>query len=146
MTKKRNNNYIEYIYIILIFSLVLAIINLFFGEVIYCDDGSINSTNVLLGELDLQEHSNTNDNDTININCLSVFDHYRNVVKRKIFWYTCVKGNQPIITYNDFKKYWDPNTNVSSEIKKELVYKFYVHKNTFEWIVKPSVRRRWSRS
>lgn len=135
--KKKNNNYTEYIYIIVIFILVLIIMNLFFTEFTYCDDGSIKNTNVLL---------DTNDDKSININCLSVFYHYRNVVKRKVFWYTCVNKNQPIINYNDFKKYWDPDTNVSSEIKKELINKFYVQKNTFKWIIKPCARGRWSKS
>jgi len=145
-------NYIEYIYIILIFVLLLSIINLFLSEVLYCDAGSISSTNVLLDGLNLQEDNNINDNDTINVNCLSVFYHYHDVVKRKVFWYTCVKGKQSTINYNEFKQLWDPNTNVSSEIKKELMkeikyglYKIDVQKNTFKWIFKPSTRGRWSK-
>lgn len=153
MRKIINNYYIEYFYIIFLYIIIALIVIQCFGEVIYCDNGSINSTDILLDRFDLQEqiHYPNSSNEDETANCSSVFSHYQHIAKRRFFWYTCVKGKQPIVTYNNFKQSWNPNTNVSSEIKKELirelklgVHKFDVHNNTFKWIVKPSSRARWS--
>lgn len=142
---------LECLYLIFIFATFTWIVIQFFGGIVYCDDGSINSTSVLFDRFDLQEpNENSIYNETAN--CSSVFYHYQYIAKRKIYWYTFVKGKQPIISYNDFKQSWDPNTNVSYEIKKELVkeykegmHKFDVYKHTFRWFVQPSTRPRWSR-
>lgn len=63
--------------------LLLLAIKLFKTEVVYCDDGSINSANILLDRFDVQR--TTNDQNTKNFGCFSAFDHYQHILKRRLY-------------------------------------------------------------
>lgn len=148
MTKIRKN-FIDYFYILFIILLFIWLVLQFFDEIIYCDDGSISATNILFESRDNVSNNSYYDHTP---GCSTYFYHYKHIAKRKLFYNVFVKGKQSI-TYNDFKQSWNPNINVSAEIKKEFIsdiklgiHKFGVYKNTLEWMVKPSSRGRWSRN
>jgi len=50
----------------------------------------------------------------------SVYIKYTDIGKRKFYWKIWEKGRGNYETYQDFKKNWDPNTRIWSEIKKGI--------------------------
>ena len=111
--------------------------------VMYCD--SINDSN---SELKKDESTscpiklNTNLHDVYYVN---IYGKYKNISKRKIFWYICVKSKGHYTNYTEFKNSWNPNTDILYEIKNQLkseirdeLHKFNVAKRSLLWFFKGS--------
>jgi hypothetical protein len=69
------------------------------------------------------------------------------MIRRRLYWYYCIKSKGKFSSYNAYKQSWDSNINVKNEIKKELVlyindkkHKINVQKQTLEWLFNPSSR------
>ena len=75
--------------------------------------------------------------DSSNVYCINYFFKYNNIIKRRLYWHLVAKGKR-FEFYRDFKSYWDPNTKIFNEIKRE----FDLRKRTFIWIINPRSRGR----
>lgn len=84
-------------------------------------------------------------------NLEKIYLKYKNISKRKFFWYLWEKDRGNFDSYADFKRAWDPNTKVMKEIKKEVksdlskeIHNLISRENPWnkESIVDSSVRRR----
>lgn len=120
-------------------------------NIIYCD-GNI-SNNDISEAITLNSMSQYGDrpqdttSDMININCSTAFAHYKDRVRCKILWYSCIKSKGIYSTYEAYKVTWDPNTKVFSEMQKqfkqeidERLHNIKLAKRTMDWIFKPSTR------
>jgi len=72
-------------------------------------------------------------------------DKYKNIGKRKISWFFIEKGKGNYANYKEYKKSWNSNTDVLSQIKKELksdinnsLHKLKVNKRSLSWFFKGS--------
>lgn len=52
--------------------------------------------------------------------CSSFLDKYKNIGKRKAYWFLFEKGKGKYTNYIEYKKSWNPNMNIISELKKQL--------------------------
>lgn len=159
MNKKNYPIYIKHFFLlsflILLISFFLIISYLFLGSVVYCDDGSINSLTNMVENLDMEDHAQNRRENDINVNCSTAFIPYQDIIRRRVYWYTCIKSKRTFTSYKNYKEAWDPNIKVLLEIRKELkkdindelykfndkLHKFNVVKNTLNWIFRPSTRR-----
>lgn len=163
------NIYYYTVYLLILFSFILFILYQYiFGGIILCDN-SINSFNEYavfepftyseslynLTQDNLEVSSNTSRNEqntihtdihskALNANCSIIISKYKNIYKRKLYWYTCIKNKGIYDNYQDYKLSWDPNTKVLHEIKnnlkqeiKEELHKMNLAKRTLSWFFKP---------
>lgn len=167
----KNNSFINLLIFWLVITSIYISYQLIFGYTIYCDNyieiiepsfgnGPLNNeintqaSNVnVLTELQKREtlsnECEDRNSNLINAKCLTIYIKYENIIRRKVFWYTCIKNKGIYENYKNYKQQWDPSTKVLSEIKKELdkeikseLHKIQLKKRTFDWIVKPSTRGR----
>ncbi len=142
-----NKNYFKYFSFLLSlisFFILLLIINQYFlYNVIYCD-GNINPRDIVEA-VSLNSQALDQTSDIRDANCSTIFTHYQEIIRRKLFWYACIESKGSFTSYNDYKQSWDPNTKVLYEIRKELkkeindeLYKMYLAKRTLNWFFKPS--------
>ncbi len=120
----------------------LLIINKYLStSVIYCD-GNINPRDIVEAvSLNSQALDQTSDIEVAN--CFTIFTHYQEIARRKLFWYSCIESKGSFRSYNDYKQSWDSNTKVLYEIRKELkkeindeLHKMYLAKRTLGWILR----------
>lgn len=165
----KNNSLINILILWLVITSIYISYQYIFGYTIYCDNyieiiepsfangASINEINAQTSNVnvltELQERETLNNecgdrnSNLINAKCLTIYVKYENIIRRKVFWYTCIKSKGIYENYNNYKQEWDPNTKVLSEIRKELneeikdeLHKIRLKKRTFDWIIKPSTR------
>lgn len=120
-----------------------------FFSTIYCDkiDGTTDESFsfTYTNETDSNKSNKPLYEDSHNNNCFSIMDKYKNIGKRKIYWFTCEKGKGNYTNYTEFKKSWDPNTDIllamKNQLKSEIIneaHKFNVAKRSFSWFFKGS--------
>lgn len=145
----KNYEYTFFVYFLYFIMLSFLIYQFFCNNVIYCD-GSFDSTTIIDG-LKLSDHLTPSDqstrNDETNANCSTIITGYQDMVRRRLYWYSCVKGKGNFSSYTVYKQSWDPSTRVLHEIKKgvnkdieDIKHKVYLTKRTLDWIFKPSTR------
>lgn len=158
--------YYDIIYPLILLLIVLLIIYQYlFTGVIHCD-GNTNDIAIFepltwdypsqesLPKSDLHNNSNPStiysvllEDQDIKINCFTAYTKYKEISRRKLYWYSCIKSKSTFNSYDNFKESWDPNTRVIHEIKKELnkdikneLHKIHLAKRTLDWIFKPGSR------
>jgi len=67
---------------------------------------------------------------------LNPFADYKDRIRRRLYWHIVAK-RKGLDSYGAFKPYWDPNIDVSSEIKNE----FILYKHTIKRLIKVSIGR-----
>jgi hypothetical protein len=145
MNNKYYNLYLQYLRffssLALLLIINLIITQLIFGSITYCE-GSADSFTFLV-----ENPTINRDNGDINANCSTVFTSYHEMVRRKLYWYFCIKRKGTFVNYSDYKQAWDPDIKVFNEINKEFknginsqIHRIHVQKRTFEWIFNPRSR------
>ena len=147
------------IYIYLFIFVFLLLFNFSFCEPMLCD--SIESVNDATCSCSLNSYSVDNtiqeenitreyerfefDNESLEPHCINIIDKYKNICKRRLYWFTCVKNKSPFNTYKEFKPTWKSNTQVITEIKKGLrndieptLKNFRLTKRTIYYLFKPN--------
>ena len=119
---------------------MLVILNVYFGESLYCDDLNSNlNTNPELRE------DNTQVDSIFNVDQLHVLHSwlgfYKNYkAKRIIYWYLWKQDTNQFHDYKEFKESWDPHIKIGQEIKKyvkEELDKLVRVKRTVGWFTNP---------
>lgn len=85
--------------------------------------------------------SNPSINSIDNNGCTNLFNKYKNISRRKLYWYLCEKGKFNFSSYGDFKGSWNPDSKIIAEIKKQLIPnhdKWVVRKRALAWVFKRS--------
>jgi hypothetical protein len=82
-------------------------------------------------------------NPSINVSSgiFTLIDKYKNVGKRRIYWFLCEKGKSNFSSYDKFKTTWNPNTQILNEVKKKFMMdkeKILLKKRTLTWFFKGS--------
>jgi len=159
-----NKVYIKYYNIIYLLILLFFVLFIFyqylFTGIIYCDD-STNGIAVfepLTWNYPSQESlhknnvQNSPDSSTvhdqiINTHCFTAYVKYKEIGRRRLYWYSCIKSKGTFNTYKDYKRSWDTNIKVLLEIRKEFnkemddeLHRINLVKNTLKWIFRPSTR------
>jgi hypothetical protein len=82
-----NLQFLFSLFVLILFLFVFLIFyQLFFGSVILCDDGSINSASNIVETINLDEDvSDQNSNEDLNANCSTVFISYQEIIRRRIY-------------------------------------------------------------
>jgi len=119
MNKKNVQNlfYLAYNYyyfwnIIIVFLFILWQIS--FTEILFCD--SINESFVdNVTNLDTVEFNE--DNTQNHLSYLSIKLKYQTVFKRKVHWYFHGKFSGNFVSYEDFKKTWNPDNSLCGELR-----------------------------
>jgi hypothetical protein len=128
---------------IVIIAIIFNILN-YDSYLIYCD------SNEPIDEFFIEDNSNeslSNSNYSEDAHCSSILDKYKNIGKRKIAWHILEKDKGNFSSYKEYKKSWDPNTSILSEIRKQVRLdiretsqnlttikdKFSVAKRTLHW-------------
>lgn len=155
--KKNNHNYdnfslLSFIYSLFYFIFILIFLYLYINlefeifSVLHCDAVG-NSTNPFIID---NEGLNSENNLEINPNLtkiyyINLYNKYKNISKRKIFWYFCESSRGNYINYNEYKKSWNPNIDILLEMKKQLKsevlnnkHKLNVTKRSLHWYIKGS--------
>ncbi len=77
--------------------------------------------------------------------CSNILDKYKKIGRRKIYWFIAQKGKGNYSNYEEFKKSWNPNMNIISELKKQLkseietsTRKLSVTKRSLSWFLRGS--------
>lgn len=77
--------------------------------------------------------------------CSSIIDRYKNIGKRKLYWFITQKGKANFTSYEEYKKSWNPNMNIISELKKQLKsefestsHKLNLTKRSLSWFIRGS--------
>lgn len=77
--------------------------------------------------------------------CINVLSKYKNISKRKLYWFFAEKGKTNYSDYDQFKKSWDSNMNIISELKKQITSelssssrKLNLSKRSLAWFFKNS--------
>ncbi len=84
---------------------------------IYCD------SNEPIDEFFIEDNLNEsllNSNYSKDAHCSSILGKYKNIGKRKIAWHILEKDKGNFSSYKEYKKSWDPNTRILSEIRKQV--------------------------
>jgi hypothetical protein len=119
-----------------IFLFIILFVFICYLDGVTCCDSISNSAN-LGGENDQMGNLSSNINSLpLGIKCLALLKKYKNIGRRKLYYVSCVKGKGTFTSYNEFKRYWDPNTKIVPEIKRNI----QLAKRTFDWFLKPSKR------
>jgi hypothetical protein len=77
-----------------------------------CDDG----IELVNPKSNIQNQVQGDNSSVYHTNCYAIFGSYNNLIRRRIFWYTCIKSKGNYSSYNDYKSSWDSNTRVLDEI------------------------------
>ena len=82
-------------------------------------------------------------NPSINVSSgiFTLIDKYKNVGKRRIYWFLCEKGKSNFSSYDNFKTTWNPDTKILIELKKRFMMdkeKILLKKRTLTWFFKRS--------
>ena len=103
------------------------------NTVSYCDDGStINTNNTSTVQVDGNEGSEKGWHKIPNL-----YHNIKNSARRRLFWEFCEVDRDNYSSYKEFKKHWNKNINITSEIKKDFkndLEKLKVIKHTIAWI------------
>lgn len=77
--------------------------------------------------------------------CSNLLDKYKNIGKRKIYWFIAQKGKGNYTNYEEFKKSWNPKMDIIYELKKQLrselensTHKLSVTKRSLGWFFRGS--------
>jgi ABC-type protease/lipase transport system fused ATPase/permease subunit len=78
-----NLQFLFSLFVLILFLFVFLIFYiLFFGSVILCDDGSINSASNIVETINLDEDANHQNNEHLNANCSTVFQE---MIRRRLY-------------------------------------------------------------
>jgi hypothetical protein len=158
--------YYDIIYLLILLSFILFIFYQYlFTGIIHCDDNtndiaifepltwyypsqeSLHINNIQNSPDSTRVHDVLLQDQGINTHCITAYAKYREISRRKLYWYSCIKSKGTFNTYEDYKKSWDTNTKVLLEIKKEFkkeiddeLHRVNVIKNTLNWIFRPNTR------
>ena len=101
--------------------------------VIYCDDGtSIHTNNTTSAQVETNEDYEMEGHKFSNL-----YYNIKNRTRRRLFWELCEVDRGNYNSYKQFKKHWNNNINITSEMKKDLktdLDKLKVIKHTIVWI------------
>ena len=141
--------------------LLIAIIMFIFHNVIECDtcivlcDNAGNSIDqFFMDDEDRCDNINKNNNKNnyfpdsspyAHIYCSNVMDRYKNIGKRKLYWFIAQKGKGNFPSYEEYKKSWNSNINIISELKKQFKselentsHKVSLTKRSLSWFIRGS--------
>lgn len=82
MNKKLFYTYVQYIYFVI---LLLVVYQVLFCNIVYCDDGSINSTTNFIETFNLADQDQSLNNEEVSANCSTVFSSYKDIARRRIY-------------------------------------------------------------
>jgi len=147
--------FISYLYSWLLISIVLFLFHnvIEYNTCLVLCDSAGNSTDQFF--MDDSDKSNNRNNDSnslfsdsssyTQVYCSNILDKYKNIGKRKVYWFIAQKGKGNYPNYEEFKKSWNPNMNVISELKKQLkseieisTRKLSVTKRSLSWFLRGS--------
>lgn len=132
-------------YWLLYIAIIIIIYNIldYNSCVVYCD-----STNNSINEFfvdNTSDKSFLSSNNSNDANCSNTLDKYKGVGKRHVYWYLFEKGKGNYTNYKEYKKSWNPDMSILSEIKKEFksdinnsLHKLKVNKRLLSWFFKGS--------
>ena len=148
----------SFIFFIYNYSFIIIIILLFQGItesdsfLALCDNGN-NSIEEFLVDPTCESENNYNNcgkpiskTDSLSYiepNSSYILDEYKTRARRKIYWLAAQKYKGNYSNYEEFKKSWNPNMNILSELKKQLkseigfsLPKLSVNQRTFYYFIK----------
>lgn len=118
--------------------------------IVLCDNGNDSMDQFFMNDTD---QSSNNDGNTVfsdsssytNVYCSTLLDKYKIKAKRNIYWFVTQKGKGNYPSYEEFKKTWNPNMDIISELKKQLKseveeasHKVSLTKRSISWFIKGS--------
>ena len=118
----------------------------------FCDNGNNSTDQFFVSDTDQSSNINNNESRVFSdsssysdVYCLNILDRYKNIAKRKTYWFVAHKGKGNFASYEDFKKSWDPNMDVVSELKKQFksevetsARKLSLAKRSLAWFIRGS--------
>jgi len=131
-------------YWLLYIIIIIILFNIFDYNscIVYCD------SNEPIDQFFVEDSSNKSllhSNFSDDAYCSSILGKYKNIGKRKIAWFIFEKDKGNYANYKEYKKSWNSNTDILSQIKKELksdihngLHKLKVNKRTLSWVFKGS--------
>jgi hypothetical protein len=151
------------LFIILIAITFYALFIYCFGGIYFCEgpnDPTLpDAINLDRGEDDINEVRYNRDSSDCSCSCSSctcsnpsinsighngftnLFNKYKNISRRKLYWYLCEKGKYNYSSYSNFKGSWNPQSKILDEVKNKLIPnhdKWLLRKRTLSWIFKRS--------
>lgn len=78
--------YMQYLFLLPSLILLLFLISyLFFGSVVYCDEGSINSLTNMVENINLDDQAQNIEENGVNTHCSTAFIPYQVMLRRKLY-------------------------------------------------------------
>jgi hypothetical protein len=136
-------NFFSYLLLyIVIIAIVFNILD-YDSCVVYCDSTNDSFNHFFVdsaSDKSFQDSNVSND-----VNCSNILDKYKSVGKRHVSWYIFEKGKGNYANYEEYKKSWNPDMNILSEIRKQVrldidnsLHKLKVNKRSLYWFFKGS--------
>lgn len=149
--------FISYLYCWLLITIVLFLFHSIIEYdscVVLCDNAGNSMDQFFMDDTDKYNNRNNENNKNnsysdyptyTHVYCSSIIDRYKNIGKRKLYWFITQKGKANFTSYEEYKKSWNPNMNIISELKKQLKsefestsHKLNLTKRSLSWFIRGS--------